>query len=120
MATPTCARICIADPGRSRLSRLLFTSILLLGMLPAAAQTPESWSQCPRYTVNNGPLLTEADRERRVRSTEGWPCYDVLEKRFGVRRGRMELFSSPSRNDKTDSSLIGTTDGRSIKLDLKW
>jgi hypothetical protein len=103
------------------LSRLIIASILLLAALPASGHEVENWSQCPRYTLQEGPVLTESDRERRVRSTEGgWPCYDVLEKRFGMKKGRIELFSSPDRNSRTDSSLIGTTDGRSIKLDLKW
>jgi hypothetical protein len=76
---------------------------------------------CPLPSAygKTGPLgVTQADSQRRNRQIDEQECRDSLAKKLGVHDRRFELFSS--RPEDEDSGLVGTTDGRSIKLELRW
>ena len=94
---------------------------LLLVTAMAGAET-QGQHRCPEPPDLNGskPPITDADHERQGRQRSAKFCDDVLEKRLGLDRGRMELFSSPGGEHSDDAGLTGSTNGRTIEFDLRW
>lgn len=100
----------------------LIVAILLLATGATHATDSGLEYKCPQVVDPNRrlPPVTDADYKRRVHESNARFCDEAARKRLGLYRGRVEIFSSPDSDLSKDSGLIGSTDGRSIKLDLRW
>ncbi len=105
-----------------RILRASIVALLLLGTGASGAANSVVEDKCPDIVDTNRRALpvTDADYARRIQETNARYCNETARKKLGLYRGRMELFSSPNSDLSKDSDFVGSTDGRSIKLDLRW